>query len=126
VLKGGDTGQSEPATVLHVSTTFSEVAENGEGCGWGGRQKIAPCWVLKEQPKAGNAGASARAEPAGLLFFSARHDLASHTGRGCGVGGERGVVGWSLVENCTVDASILFSVVKLSRANGGCLGTRSR
>ena len=36
------------------------------------------------------------------------------------------VVGWSLVENCTVDASILFFVVKLSRANGGCLGTRSR
>ena len=34
------------------------------------------------------------------------------------------VVGWSLVENCTVDASIF--VVKLSRANGGCLGTRSR
>jgi hypothetical protein len=36
------------------------------------------------------------------------------------------VVGWSLVENCTVDASILFSVVKLFRANGGCLGIRSR
>ena len=36
------------------------------------------------------------------------------------------VVGWSLVENYTVDASILFSVFKLSRANGGCLGTRSR
>jgi hypothetical protein len=36
------------------------------------------------------------------------------------------VVGWLLVENCTVDASILFFVVKLSRANGGCLGTRSR
>ena len=35
-------------------------------------------------------------------------------------------VGWSLVENYTVDASILFSVFKLSRANGGCLGTRSR
>ena len=32
--------------------------------------------------------------------------------------------GWSLFENCTVDASIF--VVKLSRANGGCLGTRSR
>src|SRR4051794_22451640 len=30
-----------------------------------------------------------------------------------------GVVGWSLVENYTVDASIF--VVKLSRANGGCL-----
>ena len=36
------------------------------------------------------------------------------------------VVGWLWVENCTVDASILFFVVKLSRANGGCLGTRSR
>ena len=34
------------------------------------------------------------------------------------------VVGWSFVENGTVDASIF--VVKLSRANGGCLGTRSR
>ena len=34
------------------------------------------------------------------------------------------VVGWSLVENCTVDASIF--VVKLLRADGGCLGTRSR
>ena len=43
-----------------------------------------------------------------------------------GVGVACGVVGWLLVENCTVDASILFSVVKLSRANGGCLGTRSR
>jgi hypothetical protein len=32
--------------------------------------------------------------------------------------------GWSLFENCTVDASIF--VVKLPRANGGCLGTRSR
>ena len=43
-----------------------------------------------------------------------------------GLVGDVMVVGWSLVENCTVDASILFSVVKLSRANGGCLGTRSR
>jgi hypothetical protein len=33
-------------------------------------------------------------------------------------------VGGLLVENCIVDASIF--VVKLSRANGGCLGTRSR
>ena len=41
----------------------------------------------------------------------------------CGVGG-----GWDqgrpLLENCTVDASIF--VVKLVRAHGGCLGTRSR
>ncbi len=43
---------------------------------------------------------------------------------GSGFGVVRWVVGWSLVENCTVDASIF--VVKLSRANGGCLGTRSR
>lgn len=41
-----------------------------------------------------------------------------------GVGGVLVVVGWSFVENCTVDASIF--VVKLSRANGECLGTRSR
>ena len=40
--------------------------------------------------------------------------------------GAVGVVGWLLVENCTVDASILFFVVKLLRANGGCLGIRSR
>jgi hypothetical protein len=44
----------------------------------------------------------------------------SRVGVGCGV------VGWLLVENCIVDASILFSVVKLLRANGGCLGIRSR
>jgi hypothetical protein len=68
------------------------------------------------------------------LSFGARHNLAlipcRHWFRVGGVvvvaGGGGGVVGWSLVENCTVDASILFSVVKLSRANGGCLGTRSR
>ena len=37
-------------------------------------------------------------------------------------GGRRG--GVAFVENCTVDASIF--VVKLLRAYGGCLGTRSR
>jgi hypothetical protein len=31
---------------------------------------------------------------------------------------------WLLFENCTVDASIF--VVKFVRANGGCLGMRSR
>ena len=40
----------------------------------------------------------------------------------CGFG--CGGVGLVLVENCTVDASIF--VVKLLRAYGGCLGTRSR
>ena len=50
---------------------------------------------------------------------------------GGGVGGGGGgakwwvwVVGGVLFENCTVDASIF--VVKFVRANGGCLGTRSR
>jgi hypothetical protein len=43
---------------------------------------------------------------------------------GSGAGVVVGVVGWLFVENYTVDASIF--VVKLSRANGGCLGTRSR
>ena len=62
----------------------------------------------------------------GWLGFQSRHNLVFHTGHCGGAGGGCGVVGWSLVENCTVDASILFSVVKLSRANGGCLGTRSR
>ena len=36
-----------------------------------------------------------------------------------------GVVGWWFVENCIVDVSI-FCVVKLLRADGGCLGTRGR
>src|ERR1044071_2104750 len=50
----------------------------------------------------------------------------------CGWGG-----GWLLVEMCIVDASMLFSaprlyfysfwlLLKLCRADGGCLGTRSR
>ena len=93
---------------------------------------MAPCWVLKEQPVVGDDR---------LLFqWQSRHGLVSYTASrgnwlpdlvlvevswwGFGVG--LWVVGWLLVENCTVDASILFSVVKLSRANGGCLGTRSR
>jgi hypothetical protein len=65
----------------------------------------------------------------------ARHGLGSTSAApvcvGVVLGVSRGVVGWLWVENCIVDASILFSVVfvfvvKLSRADGGCLGTRSR
>ena len=43
---------------------------------------------------------------------------------GVGVWWRFGCGGWSLFENCTVDASIF--VVKLPRADGECLGTRSR
>ena len=68
-----------------------------------------------------------------LLFLdvvTAWHGLAAYRPAVVGVGVVCGVVGGLLVENCIVDASILFSVVlcvvKLSRADGGCLGTRSR
>ena len=100
VLKGGDTGQFEPATVPCMSTA----GPLGGGCGkwWGMRlgmaYKLAPCWVsegttvVRETPR---------------LVFNARHDLALHTARrGRGLVGADRVVGWSLVENCTVDASI--------------------
>ena len=46
---------------------------------------------------------------------------AGGVGRGAAVGVG---VSCSFFENCTVDASIF--VVKLVRAHGGCLGTRSR
>jgi hypothetical protein len=81
----------------------------------------------------------------GVGASGARRGLVLQTGSVCGSGLRRwswsgacgwgwvwggGVVGWSLVVNCIVDASILFSVVlcvvKLSRADGGCLGTGSR
>ena len=70
----------------------------------------------------------------GCCFRTARYDLVFYTVQVSrpvvvvpwGLVENYWVVGWLLVENCTVDASILFFVVKLSRANGGCLGTRSR
>ena len=67
----------------------------------------------------------------GLVFSVADH-AAHHISSGdapCGVlvrgvGGGCVVWGCALFENYTVDASIF--VVKLLRADGGCLGTRSR
>jgi hypothetical protein len=58
--------------------------------------------------------------PVGPLFTK----LPWSTVVGLGVWWRCGVAGWPLFENCTVDASIF--VVKLPRANGECLGTRSR
>ena len=70
----------------------------------------ARCWVLREQP----------ATVVGLTIGPALRCTTS-TCRG-----RRRVEGWGrpFLENCTVDASIF--VVKLVRAHGGCLGTRSR
>jgi hypothetical protein len=71
---------------------------------------LAPCWVLKEQA---------------LLVSSGSNPGSSYNCLECsGCGRQSGPGGWSLFENCTVDASIF--VVKLPRANGECLGTRSR
>ena len=50
-------------------------------CGWGGRQEIAPCWVLKEQPVVLLEACAPRTG----WDFSARHDLAPHTARVSGV-----------------------------------------
>jgi hypothetical protein len=103
------------------------------GCGWGGR--LAPCWALREQPWAGLGGSVSRRWwcrlvvvrlPGVWLLFQPGMTVGAHRSSSGGAGAVGTVVGWSLVENCTVDASILFSVVKLSRADGGCLGTRSR
>ena len=83
-----------------------------------------PCWVLREQACClGFSGCQTRPYP-GLSPSLLLHRPWVVVG-GVGVGfGRWGLWGWSLVENCTVDASIF--VVKLSRADGGCLGTRSR
>ena len=90
----------------------------GEGLsGWWG---AASCWVLKEQTLL-----------CGVCCFGSRPMRSSNCSgvvgvvvpaAGVGGGGVCGV--WLLFENCTVDASIF--VVKLLRAVGGCLGTRSR
>jgi hypothetical protein len=123
VLDGGDTGESWPATARAAcgpSGLPPLVGVGGwgrvVGCGWWWRW--TPCWVLRKQP-------------ARWVVFSGLAGLAGKLRRGCPRVGV--VAGWVLVvgvgwvafvENCTVDASIF--VVKLLRAYGGCLGTRSR
>ena len=118
MLRGGDTGQSDPATAGSVSTAASAAWNTGS---------VRLGGATRDSTLLGPERTTESRQCAVRLFFSARHDLVTYTVRGFGVWWVTDrVVGWSLVENCTVDASILFSVVKLSRANGGCLGTRSR
>jgi hypothetical protein len=79
----------------------------------------APCWVLREQ--------SVPVVGLGLVFLDRAFGRHGWTSIPAPVGvlvGVVVVVGCAFVENCTVDASIF--VVKLLRAHGGCLGTRSR
>jgi hypothetical protein len=61
----------------------------------------------------------------GLFVFSVQSALSIKLPLVCCGGVWWGLVrGWLLFENCTVDASIF--VVKFTRADGECLGTRSR
>ena len=134
VLNGGDTGESAAGNGHH-----GENALIFRGWWWkvgggaAGSRRIAPCWVLKEQPLVGSSvpwnilvllplwGVGLGCGAPGMAWPHIPREASSGVCRS-GVG--RWVVGWSFVENCTVDASIF--VVKLSRANGECLGTRSR
>ncbi len=87
----------------------------------------ARCWVLRERFAALSAASPARDTSYvevprvdgcyGSTVFIERPSL------GC-VRDVGAIVVRPYLENCTVDASIF--VVKLIRAHGGCLGTRSR
>ncbi len=68
------------------------------------------------RPRVGSVPASvarpaARSGWRGCCFGVARHGLGAYRSRVRGAGVSWWVVGWLWVENCTVDASILFSVV---------------
>ncbi len=115
-----------PSTVLLVRLVLPLVVWNdGLVAVVGGFLIAASCWVLREQATCG-------VEPWGFGFLG--DDLRLGGGRHSCVGARiAGVgVGCVLFENCIVDASIfifgvfLVFVVKLLRADGGCLGIRSR
>jgi hypothetical protein len=84
-----------------------------------GVKKMASCWVLKEQPPAVRAPVGGK-----WLLVSVQACSWAYTGVGWRVWCVCVVWVCLLFENCTVDASIF--VVKFVRANGGCLGMRSR
>jgi hypothetical protein len=98
-------------------------------------------------PGAGGCVSRVRAVPVSYRPFAGGVSRLAGPSGGWGLAGWWGG-GWWVVENCTVDASIFFTlrgpdplglglwsvcswvgllvVVKLLRAHGGCLGTRSR
>ena len=101
--------------------------ERNSSCG--GVVMKTSCWVLKEQPGPRLVGfLLPGVPPCGGVVVSGRCHLLPNCFRDpvvfVGCGWWVWVVGGVLFENCTVDASIF--VVKFVRANGGCLGTRSR
>ena len=88
-------------------------------CGWWSRSDI----LLG--PEGTSAGFPGFGVVGGLFFLVSKpiwltNCVSEFRGCGCWWWGW----GWPLFENCTVDASIF--VVKLPRADGECLGTRSR
>ena len=84
----------------------------------------ASCWVLRQQARVWGLGFRCVAVPCcPSNQLLARGRVEAWFGSGVLVVGV-GVGGCALFENYTVDASIF--VVKLLRADGGCLGTRSR
>jgi hypothetical protein len=129
---GGDTGgvsagAGRPPSTTHADLEGVVLRVGGVGNGWlvGVRWgRGASCWVLRQQPPGGvgfqgiACGGPGLGLP-GVVWPGAPASSGIGCGRCWGVG-----VGWLLVEMCIVDASIF--VVKLSRADGGCLGTRGR
>jgi hypothetical protein len=121
VLEGGDTGQFDPATAGHLSTCARKGRGGAEDrCGWARALStlLGPEGTTLGRPCAGARGLADDPWSAGGCLSSvvvARHGLGSTSAApvcvGVVLGVSRGVVGWLWVENCIVDASILFSVV---------------
>jgi hypothetical protein len=90
-----DDRRQRPIHLVHLSNEEGTVKD---WCGWG------ESFSTLLSPE----GTTVR------LYFgerNARHGLATYTAKRClGWCDAGGVVGWLFVENCTVDASILFSV----------------
>ena len=116
VLNGGDTGELEPATAPDVEYSPVGVSLRG-GKDGGVRLGLVLNTLLGPEETS-----TPRLCWGCLCLRVPDPDRVETSPLWVGSAGRFG--GWSLFENCTVDASIF--VVKLPRANGGCLGTRSR